>query len=191
MKTFLEIGACDFNNLDPFLEAGWRGVFVEPIPVYADSLRNKVLKYPNATVVEAAISGTIGEIHMDTLKYTPAPGNEWMKGISHISSKNYYNNTSGLVHRTRSNTYPQETVKVKCITLDTLIAEQDITSIDMLQLDVEGHELVVLRNYSWAIKPKVMRIEHTYIDDVALVELLTKQGYHCFLETEDVYAVLK
>jgi len=191
MKTFLEIGACDFDNLDPLLDSGWRGILVEPIPLYAESLRKKVLKYPNAIVEQVAITSRDGTISMDSMDDISITGvNKWKRGISHISQTpgvSKYNYTSGSITTTTNS----KKLMVECMTLDGLIDKHKIETIDLLQLDVEGHEIVVLTSYSWKIKPTIMKIEHKYVNDNDLVALLNSKGYHCYYEANDIYAILK
>lgn len=39
MKTFIEIGTCDFDTNIPLIESGeWLGVMCEPAPIYFGSL---------------------------------------------------------------------------------------------------------------------------------------------------------
>jgi hypothetical protein len=38
MKTFLEIGTCDFDTLNFLSDAGWRGVMVEPVKKYLNNV---------------------------------------------------------------------------------------------------------------------------------------------------------
>jgi FkbM family methyltransferase len=195
MKTFLEIGACDFDNLDPLLDAGWRGIFVEPVPLYAESLRQKVSKYPNAIVEQVAITSRDGVITMDTMNDISLSGvNKWKRGISHISQvagTSKYNYTSGSITLNASTSLGSKKLMVDCMKLDNLIDKHNVQSIDLLQLDVEGHEIVVLTSYSWKIKPTMMKIEHKYVNDNDLVALLESKGYHCFYEANDIYAILK
>ena len=39
-KVFVEIGVCDFDTLEPLLDNGWEGYFVEPIKQYADKIKS-------------------------------------------------------------------------------------------------------------------------------------------------------
>ena len=59
---YIDIGAQD-PNIDSvslaFYKLGWRGVHVEPIPVYAEALR---LSRPDETVIEAAVNNRQGAI---------------------------------------------------------------------------------------------------------------------------------
>lgn len=184
MKTFIEIGACDFDNNIDLLDAGWRGIFVEPIQQYHDNLVWK-LQGKNADVIRAAITDFNGTVKMDTVPNTQ----DWMRGISHISSDVTDNTVSGLVKKNAINA--MQVVEVPAMTMDTLLSDSNVTEIDFLQMDVEGHELVILNNYSWRIKPKYIRIEHKFVDDTILFDLLESKGYKCWTETDDIYGFLK
>lgn len=188
MKTFVEIGCSDFNNLENFLDYGWRGFFVEPVPKYFNSLFTKVKNKPNCVCVEAAITDKDGNVRMDVLE--PFEEEQWQRGISHIHVEgNYSNIASNLVNRNR-NVGNVTTINVPCMTLDSFLNNFKITDIDFLQLDVEGHELVILENYSWKVKPKMLKIEHKFIDDKRLTSLLNKNNYKWWLEKDDLYGIL-
>jgi FkbM family methyltransferase len=203
MKTFIEIGACDFNNTSQLLNNGWKGYFVEPIPYFHNKLQEKLKDNPNAFVFAAAISDYDGIIEMLTLDSVFADqdqGNipsdkrvpDWMRGISHIKVKEGQaidNYTSNLIMKN----VPEwaTTIEVPCMTLDTLVQSNNIQEIDILQVDAEGHEFVIFNNYSWAVKPKFMRVEHKFVDDIALAELFARNGYYCWTEKDDIYAVLR
>lgn len=185
MKTFIEIGACDFDNLDDLLDRGWKGIFVEPIPEYCDSLRRKVSSPTRIVdVVQAAISNKDGTIEMETVPGGPG----WMRGISHISSEITDNVVSGLVKKNAANRMAKLTVQ--SWRMDTLIDKCQVKQIDLLQMDVEGHELVILNDYSWKIKPAYIRIEHKFVDDTILTALLESKGYKCWTEKDDIYGIL-
>jgi FkbM family methyltransferase len=196
MKTFVEIGACDFNNLDELGQYGWQGYLVEPIPYFCEQLTQKLAEVPNMHVIQAAISDHDGTTKMLTLDTFGEDGNAdipaWMRGISHIKpaeGQAIDNFTSGLITRNA----PQHALEmeVPCMTLDTLIDQNNITEIDFLQMDAEGHELTIFNNYSWKVKPKMMRIEHKFVDDTMLSQLFADQGYMCWTERDDIYAILK
>jgi FkbM family methyltransferase len=185
MKTFLEVGACDFDNLDDLLDRGWKGVFVEPIPDYASQLRKKVYRPGTvAEVIEAAITNFDGHISMETVPNERG----WMRGISHISSETLDNTVSGLVRKNAADR--MKLTNVKAMRFDTLLDACNIQRIDLLQMDVEGHELVILNDYSWRLKPSFIRIEHKFVDDTILFKLLESKGYKCWTERDDIYGIL-
>ena len=72
-KVFVEIGVCDFDTLEPLLDNGWEGYFVEPIQEYAEKLSH-------LNMTNCAISNSDGTVKM----YKSNQTNQWSKGISHI-----------------------------------------------------------------------------------------------------------
>ena len=183
MKTFLEIGTADFDTLIPLAEKGdWTGYCVEPIPHHCKTLRKMSDGLP-VTIVEAAISDYDGAINM-----LVGGGLDWAEGISHVSDSNH---RGGRLLDEPGNAFLRRgEISVKCMTLDTLIDFYGIDKIDFCKIDVEGHELNVLENYSWRVMPKFMKIEHINTPGNSLAKLLTPLGYSIFVETEDIYCVL-
>jgi len=188
MKTFIEIGCSDFNNLDNFLDYNWRGFFVDPIPKYFNSLHSKVKNKPNSVCVEAAISDKDGFIKMDVLE--PFIEEEWQRGISHVHVDGDHSNISSNLVNRNQNIGTISTIEVPCLTLDSFLNNFNITEIDFIQIDVEGHELIILENYSWKVKPKMIKVEHKFIDDIRLTNILTREGYKWWLEKDDLYGIL-
>lgn len=188
MKTFLEIGSCDFDNLDCLLDEGWVGYFVEPIPAYYESLRGKIDRPGRKfTVFNCAISNKDGILDMTYIDPSTA-SEEWVRGISHAKT-----NSSRLIPRNKELGYnigKSVDISVPCFTLDTFLKENNITELDMLRVDTEGHELEILLNYSWTIKPKSIKIEHKFVDINILKGILTMQGYDIVTIGDDMYCRL-
>lgn len=185
--VFIEIGSCDFDNLDSLLDQGWRGFFIEPITVYFNSLKTKVGKSDrDAHFLNVAVSDKNG---YNTMTYVdPKTAKEqWIRGISHLN-----NNSSNLIIKNDSNGYDLGEIKqlnVPTVTLDTLLNLIDVKSVDMLRIDVEGHEMSILKNYSWNIKPRCIKIEHKFVDKMSLLQLLVTKGYIVLDEGDDFYCV--
>lgn len=180
-KIFVEIGVADFDTLMPLLKNGWKGVFVEPVPRYAEKLRDQI-EGLDAVVVEAAISDYDGEADFLVSK---ALGN-WVDGISHIDSP--LHEGTALLHMPSNKQFIESRISVPCMTLDSLLESQGIDHVDLMKIDIEGHEMNVIRNYSWRIKPACIKIEHAHVNDVMLKVMLERQGYLTQLETHDIYA---
>lgn len=177
---FVEIGAADFDHLGSLARNGWSGIIAEPVPQHAKSLRATLMGF-QVKVVEAAISDLNGELEMAV-----SEGDGWVRGISHVVSPNHAG--------TRLSDFPDNThlfpdrITVKAMTLDTLLRET-YGAIDFMKIDAEGHELNILRNYSWRIKPKALKVEHKHVDDAELKAILEAQGYIVWREVDDLYAV--
>lgn len=184
MKTFLEIGVADFDTLIPLAEkGGWNGWCVEPVPHHADTLRKRTHSLPIG-VVQAAISDRTGTIQMAV----GGGGEQWTRGISHIIDDNHTG--TRLLDFTANRAIRQAEIEVSCYTLDDFLDTFNIKRLDFCKIDTEGHEEAILRDYSWRIKPKVLKVEHKHLPGGTIRRLLEPQGYHIFVETDDTYAIL-
>ena len=173
-KVFVEIGVCDFDTLEPLLKNGWNGYFVEPIPQYADELSH-------LNVSECAISSYNGTMEM----YMSKGINEWSKGISHAVEQQ----GEKLLEYAGNKKFLDRKITVNCYTLQTYLKRNNITQIDYLKVDTEGHEMDIFEAYDWSVKPTFMKIEHIHIDDEKLSKILQEQGYITYREKRDMYAV--
>ena len=57
-----------------------------------------------------------------------------------------------------------EKINVKTTTLNEIVKEYNITQIDLLHTDTEGHDYTILMNYNFEIKPKQIMFEHKHMD---------------------------
>jgi FkbM family methyltransferase len=178
-KFFVEIGSCDFDTCFPLLENGWNGIMVEAVKEIADSIPT----HSNLKIINTVISDYNGEID-----FYISSGSDWARGISHVASQNHKGNK--LLELDANKHHLSETRSMQCMTLDSLIAENEIDHIDFLKLDVEGHETNVIESYSWIIKPTFIKLEHWHIDDKNMKRMLESQGYLVYTESRDIYAIL-
>ena len=191
LKTFIEIGTCDFDtNLSLIASGEWRGVMCEPVQKFYSSLFEQSLKIPNRcnlAIENVAVSDRDGSVEMAVA--TPEDGAEWTRGISHVVSDNHIGGKLSNVPANVGTRFKEEPVVVPCYTLDTLIKIHRMDHIDFLKIDTEGHELNILENYSWRIKPTFIKCEHKHIDDVRMKALLEGHGYIVNVERDDIYAI--
>ena len=181
VKTFVEIGVSDFNTLEKLIDNGWEGHFVEPVKRYANKLRAKGYK----NVSECAISSFNGDLEMyQTIEQTD-DDMLWLNGISHAV------NQSGtkLLELEPNLEYVEDIITVPCYTLDEYFRVNNITEIDYLKLDVEGHETDIMQAYEWSVYPTFIKMEHWHINDILMRELLESKGYIVTVEERDLYAV--
>jgi FkbM family methyltransferase len=183
MKTFLEIGVADFDTLLPLAEkGGWSGWCVEPMPHHVKTLREQAKGLPVA-ICECAISDRTGSIRMAV-----GGGEKWAEGASHVIDDNHLGRR--LLDWDVNQHFRYGEATVQCLTLDDFIDYYHIDRLDFCKIDVEGHEMNILGNYSWRVKPKLIKCEHKHIDDGLLDQILTSVGYTTFLEKDDLYAIL-
>ena len=180
-KTFVEIGVSDFNTLEQLIDNGWEGYFVEPVKRYANKLRAKGYK----NVSECAISSFNGDLEMyQTIEQTD-DDMLWINGISHAVDQS----GSKLLEIPINQQYVDDIITVPCYTLDEYFRVNNITEIDYLKLDVEGHETDIMQAYEWSVFPTFIKLEHYHINDIMMRELLESKGYIVTTEERDMYAV--
>ena len=180
-KTFVEIGVSDFNTLEQLLDNGWEGYFVEPVKRYANKLREK--GYNN--VSECAISSYNGDLEMyQTIEQTEEE-ELWINGISHAVDQS----GTKLLEMPLNREYVEDIITVPCYTLDEYFRVNNITEVDYLKLDVEGHETDIMQAYEWSVYPTFIKMEHWHINDILMRELLESKGYIVTVEDRDIYAV--
>ena len=185
MKTFLEIGTADFDTLIPLAEkGGWCGWCVEPVPKHVETLKKKVEHLP-VGIIPYAVSDHDGQVTMHV-----GGGGDWAEGASHVCDPNHEGARLLELPGNVNLNLREKTIKVDCMKLDTLLAAHEIRHIDYLKIDVEGHELNVLRGYSWEVKPALIKVEHKHLSGDELDRILKRQGYTIWVEEDDIYALL-
>lgn len=165
--VMIDVGAHVGSSLEPFAAAGWSVWAFEPDAGNRQRLEQTVRSLPDVfarvVVSPKAVSNAEKE---DVAFYT--------SGVS--------TGISGLVafHETHA-----ETDRVTTTTLDRLVETQNIDQIDFLKIDVEGHELSVLRGLDFdKIKPRAIVAEFedgktrlSGYDTGQLTQFLQDRGY--------------
>lgn len=180
----VEVGAN--NGVDDstslfFEKIGWKCILIEPNPVLCQMIHAA----RNASLYECAVSDRHG---VATLYI--AEGNERAHGVSMICEVNAEEEARNKI---KSYGFTCRPVQVDTRTLDEILVEQNLSyGIDFVSIDVEGHELEVLRGFSierWT--PIVIIVEdNSNFEDPSIVNYLKKFGYVRFLRTgvNDWYA---
>jgi FkbM family methyltransferase len=152
---FVEVGANEprLRSQSWHLEqAGWRGLLIEPQPDLAQKLRDQ----RRVTVVEAACS---------------SPQNAGRSLPFHVAGPLSSLDRSGMAPGTQ----PEKVINVATRTLGSILDEAGVpTDFEFLSIDVEGHEVEVLRGLDlsrW--RPRLIMIEdhvatlatHRYLRD--------------------------
>jgi FkbM family methyltransferase len=161
---FVEVGANEPHNGSQtwqFEQAGWNGILVEPQPDLAERLRQT----RHARVFAAACS---------------SPANAGRTMPFHVSgphsSLNHELAVTGVVARS--------VIDVPVRTLDDILREVGARSpIDFVSIDVEGHEVEVLRGFDlthWC--PRLILIED-HVTNLGTHRALTHAGYRLIRRT--------
>lgn len=131
--TFVEVGAYDgynFSNTWGLADAGWTGLYVEPIPEFAQKCQENH-KNNKITVVQEAMGD-----HADIVR---------MKVAGTLSTYDdlYANSDVWKSHYRKNNT-----ITVRMETLDSLLNRYRINpGFELLVIDTEGSELKVLKGF--------------------------------------------
>lgn len=190
MKTFIEIGSCDFNTLNHLYYDGWQGIIVEPLSEHLDKLE----KHPSIVYVNAAIDTQDGTRDLWVCPKEYFEISRDFKGMSSFY-RDIHNGSiaGGQLLNEDGKPVHTETVEVETITWDTLVKKYNVQDVDYLKIDTEGHDWEILKQIDLnTIKPKIIKIEHKHSrkkDDI--LHYLMSNGYHCEEYFYDIMAFVK
>lgn len=168
---FIEAGAFDglVECTCKFFEEtmGWKGINVE-----ADSnhFQGLVRNRPNTTNLHLALSSPDNSGSTLTFKYPTHPQfgrNIGQGSLSHVESHIKELTDKGY-------TFVEE--KVECISYSELIKKNGVTKVDLFVLDIEGHELEVIKGMHGSVIPNVLCVEHGHVGLDNLKKILEPLG---------------
>lgn len=161
--VFVDVGANDpvkDSQTWHLEQRGWTGVLIEPLPQCASRLRQQ----RRAIVVEAAC--TCPERAGQTARLQVAGPYSTLEPQLRVADCSSCGE-----------------VEVRLTTLDEILQSNGIEAIDLLSLDVEGHELEVLRGFSLErYRPRLVLIEDHALD-FSRHRALTARGYRLVRRT--------
>ena len=151
--TFVEVGAYDgytYSNTYGLAQAGWYGLYVEPVRAYADACRARFRDVPRLQVANVAIGAALGDIELVVAgPYSTANAESAAEAARNPWSRESFE--------------AGERVVVPMVTLDSLLEERQIgPAFEVLVVDVEGWEPEVFDAFDldrW--RPKMMIVELT------------------------------
>jgi FkbM family methyltransferase len=198
---FVQIGAMDGRSFDPLHDAiirlGWHGLLVEPVPEHFAELVRTYAGVAGLRFANVAIGETVGMATMHTVERAsiaryglPA----WMLGISSFSA-DHLRAQADFLDRERFGDIMQyvTTVEVPTVPLDALLREHDLADADVLQIDAEGFDYRILRQWDFGHAcPAIVNIEFARLgerDRKATTDLLLGRGYFVALEGLDLLAL--
>jgi FkbM family methyltransferase len=162
---YIEIGANDgvmYSNTYVFEQLGWRGICVEP---QKDIFEKYLTKYRKCDCRNVAISSKSEE----NAEFLLATGFNPISGLTVGMDDEHKNWTKehGAI----------EMIKVKTITFDELMSNYpDVTVIDFISIDVEGHESEILNSIDFSkYKFRFLLIENNEPEKIK--NILEMNGY--------------
>jgi FkbM family methyltransferase len=197
--TFVQCGANDGMSTDPIREfvlanRGWNGIFIEPLPgLFARLRRNyRYAARPGLEFLQVAVSGqpgtgTVWKIRDDCYRHYPISA----RGMASFSKTNL---TKHFPDRAGTIDAELEAVEVPCLTYDQIVARYALPKVDLLVMDIEGHEPAVLASTPLVgpTAPRIVLYEVDHIppaEQTALVKRFRDNGYHFRSLEQDGVAV--
>jgi|688.fasta_scaffold13577_3 FkbM family methyltransferase len=191
-QTFMLIGANDGVMADHVYDHarryGWRGVAVEPVPAFYRVLQQHYRGLPvqamNVAVHHEAKSMRL--YFIDPVKGAHLP--VWARGVGSFERAQVEQAVASLPDASTFIT----SIDVPCRTLDEVVAESGLPSVDIVVVDVEGYDHEVVRRIrfdAWKTHTVVFEYKHIRQDILAELRLLLEQhGFVLQQDHEDLMA---
>jgi FkbM family methyltransferase len=188
----MQIGANDGVAGDPLVEGfrhtRWSGLLVEPVPHLYDMLVARYRDRPGVRIERAAVSTYDGEAPLYCLRAVPGESPEWFNQLATLDREVLLKHRSSIPEI--DSLLVEE--RVPTVRLETLLARHQVSRIDLLVIDTEGHDFEVLRTLDLArFAPTLLMFEHQHLsegDKKAAYALLERAGYD-FRETVEGDAI--
>jgi FkbM family methyltransferase len=186
--TFVQVGACDGVSGDPicgFIKQGkLNAVLVEPIASCFVKLEQTYRGVPNVRLVQAAIGSQDGEVTLYKVK-------EGATSIASFWSAQLASFSKTLLNEHGVAEHEIEPVKVRCLTLASLVRELDLGAIDILQVDTEGFDSEIVKMaLRLPVIPECINFENTHLDDKKQNEVFSLLAQHGYSWTHDDWNTL-
>lgn len=181
---FIQIGSNDADRSDPLrpyvISRGWRGVLVEPVPYVFERLRSRYGSTPGIELVNAAIADRDGRLPFYFVAQSEDPDlPSWYDQIGSLSLQSVLHpyhvaNIPDLAQRVLC-------AEVPCLTLQSLLHEHPLPTVDLVHVDAEGHDDDIVAQIDLvSLRPTLLLYEHQHLNDdrrAALTARLGENGY--------------
>lgn len=172
--TFIDIGAHDgvtYSN-SYFFEKylNWNGICFEPLPDQFDKLKNA----RKCVCINAAVSDTEGFAEFVRAYGTATEHTEMLSGLKSTYAPEHFARLQTEIERDGGKF---EVVKVPVVKLNDVLKKNNITFVDYLSIDTEGHELPILESIDFnTYTICAITVENNYDDD-SILNFLTSKGF--------------
>lgn len=186
---FVQVGAMDGVSYDPIhsyvKKFNWKGILVEPLPDMMQRLRMNYagcegLIFENVAISEKYEVKTIYRVEPEIIAKNSLP--HWLQGMSTFIEgklKDYED-------------YVSEN-EINCEPLMDLINKHNLPRIDVLQIDTEGFDYKIFKQFDFCkYRPVVINIEYINLNEDDLNSLkddLSKNNYFFYRNDMDFIAV--
>ena len=156
---FVEVGAYDgvsYSNSSCLADVGWRGILIEPIPVFAQACRNHYRGNSRIQIVETAVGASNSSVEIMIAGPLTTTNEDILQRYRNVSWA-------------KADVQDATTLIVPQRTLDEVLecAGAAGSPIDVLIVDVEGAEASVFAGFSverWAPRMIIVELCHTHPD---------------------------
>ena len=197
----LQVGAMDGTSFDDFCGYvdlfKWKGLWVEPMPEMYERLLNHYSSiredYDSLLFENSAISDYDGDIKF--IRIPPKVVDDGKVEACFNGMSAVYPPRNGLGSEFDRKTVEEyaETLTVPCLTMETLVAKHNVSKIDLLCIDAEGHDWRVFKHFDLdKYKPKFIKIEFCNLEKEEqdlLIKKLEDSGYEWEITRQDIIAV--
>jgi len=158
--TFVEVGAFDgdrYSNTSCLADVGWRGLYIEPVPLHVAICRERHRGNVGVQVLECAIGATPGRRPIQLAQLFSSFHTEAVE-----ASKDVFRNLrSDEALVPFDEIFTGDTAMVDVRRLDAVLTEQAIAPrFEVLVVDVEGHETEVFDSFDLrAWTPQLIIVE--------------------------------
>jgi FkbM family methyltransferase len=172
------------------------GLLIEPIPHLAEQLRENYSDQPQLKIAQVAITEENGPATMLYRDPENQPENfHHFHQLGQLKQSQTVSETSLAALKDDPEQYVSE-IEVEGKTLQTAFNENNITKIDLLQIDVEGYDWHIIKQIDFEkYKPEVINFEFVHLpeeDRIDTIQYLCDNGYAPFtLNGLDILAVQK
>lgn len=156
LVSFVQIGGHDGVTLDPIrpyvMAHGWRGVIVEPQPEMFKKLSENYDRIDGVTLENCLITDQDGEREF----FMFAPSQSLPYHATMLASLN----RDALVHNGHGYKGEVVSIKVPALSPASLLKKHGIRTVDLLQIDTEGHDAVIIQGFfRAAVFPTLIHFE--------------------------------
>jgi FkbM family methyltransferase len=180
---FIQVGANDGLFGDPLhhyiVNRPWRGVLVEPQPDVFERLVENLSQHSERLKFENVAIGDGGTAL--TLYRAPAPS---IKSMERMPRSLTVTSSNPRIVTRQTGVPEKDLVKltVPSVTLDELADRHGLTEFDILQVDVEGYDLHVLKTLSLKrFRPGLIQFEHGHLSRTQLSEAVSLLSDHDYV----------
>ncbi len=192
--TFVQVGANDGVEMDPLRaevkSRRWRGIMVEPVPYVFSALRENYGQNPRIALENAAITDTDGSRELFYLAEADPGAPDLPDWYDNLGT---FHREVIVKHRPAIPDFDERlrTREVPCLTFRSLCRKHGLDSLDLIQIDTEGHDFEILKLVDLdSLRPRIVMYEHLHLDETARTDCSSYMRQHGYEEVADAVNTL-